>query len=225
MRSNLVWSATRMTWRALSMIACATLHLAIVEVEQRAVLVDGRGADHRVVDLELPDEIDRRLADDAAVASRAPTPPAMITSMRGMIAHALATLMLLVITISPSWSSSARADLLGRGADVDEQRGSCWGSARPPRGRSPPSRRPRSCGAPHIPCSRRPTGRSRRHGCGRAARWSQRSLRSLRMVCGVTSKWPARSSTSTRPWSFAIWMISAWRGGRYMASSRFRFCA
>ena len=44
-------------------------HLAIVEVEQRPVLVDRRGADHRVVDLELADEIDRRLADDAAVGA------------------------------------------------------------------------------------------------------------------------------------------------------------
>ena len=45
------------------------LHLAKIEIEQRAVMVDRRGADDRVVDLELPDEIDRRLADDAAVGA------------------------------------------------------------------------------------------------------------------------------------------------------------
>ena len=43
------------------------LDLAVVEVEQRAVLVDRRGADDGVIDLELADEIDRGLADDAAV--------------------------------------------------------------------------------------------------------------------------------------------------------------
>src|SRR5690606_1949817 len=43
------------------------LHLAIVEVEQRPVLVDGRRPDDRVIHLELADEIDGRLTDDAAV--------------------------------------------------------------------------------------------------------------------------------------------------------------
>src|SRR3954468_3019497 len=38
------------------------LHLAKVEIEQRAVMVDGRSSDHRVVDLELLDEIDRRFS-------------------------------------------------------------------------------------------------------------------------------------------------------------------
>ena len=68
-RSNLVESETRMTWRALAMIACATFTSRKSKSSKRAVLVDRRGADHRIVDLELPDEIDRRLADDAAVGA------------------------------------------------------------------------------------------------------------------------------------------------------------
>src|SRR3954466_2470294 len=43
-------------------------HLAVVVVEERAVLIDSRGADHRKVHLELADEIDCRLPDDPAVA-------------------------------------------------------------------------------------------------------------------------------------------------------------
>src|SRR5688572_25124875 len=43
------------------------LDLAKVEVEQSAVMVDRGSADHRIIDLELLDEIDGRLADDAAV--------------------------------------------------------------------------------------------------------------------------------------------------------------
>src|SRR5262245_21754478 len=45
------------------------LHLAEIEIEQRAVMVDGRGADDGVVDLELLDEINSGLADNAAVGA------------------------------------------------------------------------------------------------------------------------------------------------------------
>ena len=40
---------------------------AIVVVKDRAVLIDRRGADDRVVGLELAEEVDGRLADNAAV--------------------------------------------------------------------------------------------------------------------------------------------------------------
>lgn len=42
-------------------------HLAVVVVEQRPVPVDAADADDADIDLELADEIERRLADDAAV--------------------------------------------------------------------------------------------------------------------------------------------------------------
>src|SRR3546814_4159380 len=44
-------------------------HLAVVEVEQRAVVVDARDAVDAEVDLELLDGVDAGLADDAAVAA------------------------------------------------------------------------------------------------------------------------------------------------------------
>jgi hypothetical protein len=53
------------------------LHLAIVEVEQRALLVDRGRPDDGVVDLELADELRRGRADRRTV------PPATTTSMRG----------------------------------------------------------------------------------------------------------------------------------------------
>ena len=59
----------------------------VEESKQRPVVVDRGSANHRVVDLELPDEIDRRLADDAAVgaahhAANRATPPANLTTRR-----------------------------------------------------------------------------------------------------------------------------------------------
>ena len=45
------------------------LHLAIVEVEQRALLVDRGRADDGVVDLELADQADRGRADHRAVGA------------------------------------------------------------------------------------------------------------------------------------------------------------
>src|SRR5690606_13680130 len=45
------------------------VYLAIVVAEQGAIPIDGRGADARELDLELPDEGDRRCADDAAVGA------------------------------------------------------------------------------------------------------------------------------------------------------------
>ncbi len=57
-------------------------HLAVIVVEKRTVLVDRRGADDGDIHLELADEIDRRLADHAAVVGRT-TPPAITTSICG----------------------------------------------------------------------------------------------------------------------------------------------
>ena len=58
------------------------LDLAIVEIEERPVGFDRRGADDGVVHLELADEVARRGADNAAVGSTH-RPPATITLMRG----------------------------------------------------------------------------------------------------------------------------------------------
>lgn len=43
------------------------LHFAKIIVKKRAIDIDRRRADHGVIDLELADEIDGRLADDPAV--------------------------------------------------------------------------------------------------------------------------------------------------------------
>ena len=59
------------------------LHLAIVEIEQRAVVVDRGGADDGVVDLELADEVDVAVAPTTPPSVRRTAPPATITSMRG----------------------------------------------------------------------------------------------------------------------------------------------
>ena len=69
LRPNLVWSATRKTWRALADDRLRDAHLVIVEIEQRAVGIDAADADDAEIDAELADQVDRRLADDAAVAA------------------------------------------------------------------------------------------------------------------------------------------------------------
>ncbi len=63
-------------------------HFAEIEIQKRAISVDGRGADDRVVHFELPDEIDRCFSDDAAVRA-ATTPPAMTTSIDGKMRNLL----------------------------------------------------------------------------------------------------------------------------------------
>jgi hypothetical protein len=64
---NLLWSAASQTSREWPMMA-RHLHLAVVEVAQRAVGFDGRDADQPDVHLELLDEVHRDFTDDAAVA-------------------------------------------------------------------------------------------------------------------------------------------------------------
>ena len=67
-RENLLLSATNTTRRACSMIAREDFDLVHVEVEQRSVGVDGRGADDGEIDAEFLDLRHRDRADDAAVA-------------------------------------------------------------------------------------------------------------------------------------------------------------
>ncbi len=67
-RPNLPQSATSQTARDCSMIACATF-TSRIEIAQGAVGLDAGNADDADIDLELADEIDGRLADDAAVAA------------------------------------------------------------------------------------------------------------------------------------------------------------
>ena len=58
------------------------LHLAIVEVEQSALLIDRGCADNGVVDLELADQA-VAVEPITAPSARRTAPPATITSMRG----------------------------------------------------------------------------------------------------------------------------------------------
>ena len=84
------------------------LHFAIVEIQQRALLVDRRGPDDGVVDLELADQLRRGRADDCAIGRRT-APPATTTSMRGWRYNSIATLRLLVMTSRSSCEVSALA--------------------------------------------------------------------------------------------------------------------
>ena len=100
----------------------ADAHLAVVEVEQRALLVDRRGADHGVIDLELADEIDRRAADDAAVG--APHRAAGDDHLDPRVAVEDGRDVDVVGDDQQPLVVEERAgDLLGRRADIDEQRG------------------------------------------------------------------------------------------------------
>ncbi len=76
-------------------------HLAKIVIEQGAIRIDGRDADHRIIHLELTNKIDCRLADNATIGA-AHHATAMMTSMEGKIRSRFATLILLVMTIS-SW--------------------------------------------------------------------------------------------------------------------------
>ena len=77
-------------------------HLAIVEIEKRAVIVDRRDADHRPIDLELRDELDRALADDAAVGLAHHAAGDDHLDRAGSGVRMWATWMLLVMTSRPS---------------------------------------------------------------------------------------------------------------------------
>jgi len=97
------------------------LDLAVVEIEQGAVLVDRRRADHGVVDLELLDEVVRLLADHRTVgaAHRAAGHDDLDARMR-VEQHRD------VEVVGDDQKALVRGeragDFLGRGADVDEQR-------------------------------------------------------------------------------------------------------
>ena len=79
---NLLLSVTRTTRRACSMMARGDPDLAQVEVEQRAVGVDRRGADDGGIDPELADHV-HRAAPITPPSARRTVPPAITTSMPG----------------------------------------------------------------------------------------------------------------------------------------------
>ncbi len=97
---------TRMTCRALAMMALGDFHFAKIEIEQRAVFINRGYTDDGEIDLELTNEIDGCFADDTAIRPRT-TPPAMTTSIEGKTRKRLATLILLVMTINSLWSTRA----------------------------------------------------------------------------------------------------------------------
>src|SRR5262249_23281239 len=105
------------------------LDFAIVEVKQRAVLVDGRGADHRVVDLELPNKIDRCLPNHTPV--RVPNDTAgdddldLLVSLQDVgDVHVVGNDEQAVL------AAQSRRHLLGRGANIDQQRGAVGNQGR-----------------------------------------------------------------------------------------------
>ena len=98
------------------------LDLAIVEIEQGAVRVDGGSADHRIVDLELADKIDRRLAHDAAIGAAHHAPGDDHLDI-GVDAHAVGDVDVVGDDHQPGMVEQGSADRLGGGADVDEKRG------------------------------------------------------------------------------------------------------
>ena len=101
-RSNFMLSATRIELTRVLHDRLRDLNLAIVEIEQRAILVDGRGADHGVVDLELADEVDGRLANDAAIGCAHHAAGDDDLDLGRAACRMVTTLMLLVMTSSPS---------------------------------------------------------------------------------------------------------------------------
>ena len=98
------------------------LDLAKVEIEQGAVMIDRRGADDGIIDLELLDEIDGGLADNAAV--RAAHHAAGDHHLdRGIDAHPVGNIDVIGDNHQPVMVEKRLAHGLGRGADVDEKRG------------------------------------------------------------------------------------------------------
>ncbi len=83
------------------------LDLAKIEVEQCAIAVDGGGADHGEIDLELADEIDGCLADYTAIGAAHDTAGYDHLDIGVYIRNLLATFILLVIIIRPLRSSNA----------------------------------------------------------------------------------------------------------------------
>src|SRR5262245_34236919 len=97
------------------------LDLAVVEVEQRAVLVDGRGADDRIVDLELADEVDRRLADNAPV--RMPHDAARDDHLDLVVSlQYIDNIYVIRDRQQPLLAAQGHRHLLGGGTDVDQDR-------------------------------------------------------------------------------------------------------
>ena len=98
------------------------LHLAEVVVQHRAVVIDRGGADHRIIDLELLDEINRRLADDAAVGA-AHDAAGDDHFDRRIDAHAVGDVDVVGDHHQAAVVEQRLGDGFGRRTDVDEQRG------------------------------------------------------------------------------------------------------
>ena len=177
------------------------LHLAVVEVAQRAVGLDARDADQADVDLELADEVDRRLADDAAVARAHRRRRRRSPRSRGLSDRIAATLRLLVITRRPLWCSSSRAiaSVVVPMLRISEQP---LGTARGHGARDArawPSALQRA-GAAGRRCSRwSSSARARRRGSAPAGRRRPAACTSRRTVCSVTPSCSASASTDTEP--------------------------
>ena len=89
-------------------------------VEQRAVLVDAADADDPEVDLELTDQVQRGLADDAAVA-RAHGSAGDDHLELGIAAQDAGDVEVVGDHVQALVAHQRAGDLLGRGADVEEQ--------------------------------------------------------------------------------------------------------
>ena len=97
------------------------LHLAIVEIQQRALLVDRGGADDGIIHLELADQADGAGADDRAVG--AADIAARHDHLDTRMAIELHRHVEVVGDDEQVFMRGERArDLLGGGSDVDEQR-------------------------------------------------------------------------------------------------------
>lgn len=96
--------------------------LAVIEVEECTLLVDGGGADHRIIDLELADQVDSGCADDAAVG--APHRPAGDDHLDVLMRVEQRRDMQVVGDDEQAVMVGERARHLLRGrADIDEERG------------------------------------------------------------------------------------------------------
>ena len=96
--------------------------LAVIEIEQAAVEIYAADADNAEVHLELVDGVDRRLADDALIAT--PHQAAGDDHLElGIPAHDTGNIEIIGDHAEPGMVQQGLCDSLGRGADVDEERG------------------------------------------------------------------------------------------------------
>ena len=135
LRPNLLWSATRKTWRELVDDRLRDPDLAGIEIQQRAVGVDAADADDPEVDLELADEVETVIADDAAI------PAAHVAAGDDdlefvVLAENAGDLQIIGDDPQAFVAQQRLRHLLRRGADIDEERGVVWECAGPSAARS-----------------------------------------------------------------------------------------